>query len=263
MRIMVAGDFADEDADPSIMIPLTEDDLDISFLIGDFTYRADVSMESFSMLKGIVSKPSIFVPGYRELLCGHKSVNRILADCMSLESSLGYDTRLGYCYVTDIMGFRIITATLWPDFFLYEDENLAAVAMDMFYQEYLTDSKGRMDKFFHNDEPITVQWVMNQNRMARDFIMHMAGQKSPSKVIVATYIPPVPWVYSQVHVERDPLLACVSNDDVELLRKAKVWVHGSSSTTGQYSVAGTTLVVNTRRKNPRFDPSYVLEVVST
>lgn len=244
MRLHVLSDLHLE-ADPSFRPPVTR--TDVLVLDGDIAPGTD-GLAAFADC-GI---PVIYVPGNHEYYG---------ADLETMQRRIRNYARDVGIHLLDrdevvLKGVRFLGATLWTDFNLYGERNLAEVFeqskrevldfREIRYRDRLLIPEDTID--FHHD---AVRWL------ARKLAAPFAGP-----TVVVTHHAPHP---GSVHPRwKDNLVnpAFVS-DLTPLMGKAALWIHGHTHDSFDYKVGGTRVICNPkgyRNENRSFRPDLTVRV---
>jgi predicted phosphodiesterase len=237
-------------------LALPDNAADVVVLAGDIA-RPVEALEWATALR----KPVLYVPGNHEFYGG--SINGTLASLRRLCE--GTNVRLLDDDVVELGGVRFIGSTLWTDFMLLGDA-LCERAMQE-GQRFMRDfsrirlSEQRQAAFTPADS--MARFALHRRFLAAALAMPFAGP-----TVVITHHAPSP---RSIHPRfRDSLLnACFVSrlDHLMSGERARLWVHGHTHDSFDYTVDGTRVVCNPRgyarngvNENARFDPDLLIDV---
>ena len=233
-----------------------DNDADLVILAGDIA-RPQEALEWADALR----KPVLYVPGNHEFYGGSIDGTRAL-----LRRLCGVtNVRLLDDDVVELGGVRFVGSTLWTDFLLYGDDQRENAMQDAqrvirdFSQIRLCDGDER--RFTPEDS-------VARFAVHRDFVATALATTFAGPTVVITHHAPSP---RSIHPRfRDsPLNACFISRLEHLLdgERARLWVHGHTHDSFDYTVNGTRVVCNPRgyarngvNENPRFDPDFVVDI---
>jgi len=233
-----------------------DNDADAVILAGDIARPREAVAWATSL-----GKPVLYVPGnhefYGDSIDGTRDALARLCE--------GTNVRLLDDGEAVLDGVRFLGSTLWTDFLLFGPARREAAMQEG--QRFLRDfsririGEGENDRFTPAD-------AAARFRAHHRFLSTKLAQPHAGPTVVVTHHAPSP---RSIHPRfADSLLnACFISDAEALLdgARARLWVHGHTHDSFDYTVNGTRVVCNPRgyakngvNENARFDPDFIVDV---
>jgi predicted phosphodiesterase len=238
-------------------MPLPATDADVVILAGDIARPA----QAIVWASGI-GKPVLYVPGNHEFYGG--SIGGTIRELKGL--ARGTCVQVLDRDETVIAGTRFLGATLWTDFLLYGKDEGRTAAVDAARRFMRDFERIKLDAggatLFTPDDAVSL--------FQRDAAWLSAKLAEPhdGPTVVITHHAPSPRSIAP-RFAGTPLNACFVSDAEHLLGadRARLWVHGHTHDSFDYSVSGTRVVCNPRgyardgvNENTSFDPGFTVEL---
>jgi predicted phosphohydrolase len=258
MRLQI---FSDVHADvmpprPIAVVP----DIDAVVVAGDTCEGAE---HGFAFLRGIVPMqvPIIMVMGNHEYY--RRCLPDELAQARAAAPSFGVHL-LENDAITE-NGVRFIGATLWTDYNLFGEPNMAlamrAARNGLNDHRRIAWAKKPEWRRFRPEEALLL------HRRSRDFLAAELAKPFSGAAVVVTHHAPHPRSQHPRYVN-DLLSAAYVSDLTALIEagRPQIWVHGHVHCSFDYVVGATRVISNAHgygtKENPAFDPALVVEVGS-
>jgi len=158
-----------------------------------------------------------------------------------------------------IGGVTFLCCTLWTDFALHGDAQLAGLIADQTMSDY------RLIRIGPDYRQLRSSDTADLHRQSRDWLTEAARQHAGHKLVVITHHAP-----SIGSVPEDfrasPVSAAYASNLDELVAgsRAALWIHGHLHSQSDYRIGNTRVVCNPRgypdQRNPRFQPDLVIEI---
>jgi Icc-related predicted phosphoesterase len=227
-------------------------DADIVILAGDI----HLGQGGFKWaLENITDKKVIYVLG------NHEFYREATPQLISKLKQLSKGTHI---YVLEneavsINGVRFLGCTLWTDFQLYGDIDVAIAAAQLKMNDF---QRIRVSPQYHKIKPShTVVWHKNSRRWIEQEIESCRDEKV---IIVSHHAPSIRSIPEKYR--SDPLVAAFASnmDDFIEWTDAKLWVHGHIHESFDYVIGKTRVVCNpfgyVDEPNDGFNPTLTLEI---
>jgi predicted phosphodiesterase len=233
-----------------------DNDADVVILAGDLARPAQAVAWASAL-----AKPVLYVPGNHEFYGG--SIDGTRAALRRL--CAGTNVRLLDDDVVELRGVRFVGSTLWTDFLLQGIEQRERAMQEG--QRALRDFS--LIRLRENDErAFTPAHSAARFAVHSDFIAGVLAAPFAGPTVVITHHAPSA---HSIHPRfgDSPLNACFISRLEHLMNAARVrlWVHGHTHDSFDYTVNGTRVVCNPRgyarngvAENPHFDPNLAIDV---
>jgi predicted phosphodiesterase len=248
MRIQILSDIHNEFS----VLPVPRTDADVVILAGD------IDLEDRAIAwAGQFDKPVIYLTGNHEYYKGHyQTVNQRIKEAVT-------DTDVHFLNdeVAVIQGVRFIGTTLWTDFDLFGDSNIAKLHAQDAMNDYRLIRYG---PDYRRLRPSDTHMLFDN---ARAFLRDRLDEPFEGKTVIVTHH--APSIQSVQPIYKQDRLTPSFASDLEYLmgEPVSLWVHGHVHNSNDYCINGTRVVSNPRGyqrngpcENPEFNPELVVEV---
>jgi len=229
-------------------------DADVVVLAGDIT-RPPAACEWAQRLE----KPVVYVAGNHEFYGGE--VQRTLDELRT--RCTGSNVHFLEQDAVTIDGVRFLGTTLWSDFLLYGEGNLREQAI-----AEILRLVGDFRRIMFGTRLFTPDDCVQLYNEASAWLDSKLDEPFAGTTVVVTHFAPSP---QSVHARfaGSLLNPCFASDAERLMgsERVKLWIHGHTHNSFDYSVHGTRVICNPRGyakngavENPSFDPRFVLTV---
>jgi predicted phosphodiesterase len=208
----------------------------------------------------VTDRPVIYVAGNHEFYgC---DVDRTVEK--ACEAAAGTNIHILQNDTVTIEGVLFVGATLWTDFGIFGDRDLAMMRAADGLNDY---HRIRVRRYVERLRPAH---TLARHLESRDFIQRATRQARADRIVVVTHHGCVPQAI-KAGTENDILSAAYVSDCSDLLENVDIWIYGHTHESRDFMVGRTRIVSNSKGygpwpprvatwENPRFDPNFTIEI---
>jgi Icc-related predicted phosphoesterase len=231
-----------------------ETDADLVILAGD----TDVGTKGITWAKeAFVGKQVVYIPG------NHEYYGEVCLDLLGKMQSLavGSNVRLLDCNKYEQNGVVFLGATLWTDFKLFGDQQIAMLNAQKGISDFQRIRISSGFPLLTLTPRLVAEWHSQANTWLKKELREAAGKKI---VVVTHYLPSMKSVADQW--KNDLLSAAFASSLDKLVAEsgAVLWIHGHTHTACDYTLGETRVICNPRgysgREDTGYDPALVVEI---
>jgi predicted phosphodiesterase len=230
---------------------------DVMVVAGDLIPRMERGVTC--LRERVTDRPVIYVAGNHEFYgC---DIDRTVEKAR--HAAIGTNVHILQNDAVVIDGVLFVGATLWTDFELFGDRDLAMMRAADGLNDYRRIRKRRYV------ERLRPADTLARHFQTRKFIGHVTRKSTAARKVVITHHGCVPEAV-KVGAERDILSAAYTSDCSDLLENVDLWIYGHTHESRDFTIGRTRIVTNSKGygpwkpgqawDNPRFDPNYVIEI---
>lgn len=229
-------------------------DFDVLVVAGDLIPGMERGVEW--LRERVTDRPVIYVPGNHEFY--GQDIDRTVEK--ALAAAKGTNVHVMQGHVLDIGDVRFVGSTLWTDFNLFGNAELAMNSAQLGMNDY---RRIRKDNYGHRLRPID---TVVRHRRSLDVIVSALRDPLPRKRVVVTHHAPLRATMKRGH-EADILSAAYVSDLRAIIdaHQPELWIFGHAHESVDLTVGRTRVTSNAKGygffpENRSFDPSLTIQI---